>query len=142
MRDDESITAESQYTRRALELVQSHFRLLNDGNLAAARAQLFSPPGVTEKPLDVYVETMHRLGPFELRRCHVKRYEAPRKKRHGTVATVCVNVEVHFQLGSKTTDIIVWCFDEPKQCLISARPSHWVLENLRSERSPGEQTPD
>jgi len=139
MQDDENGLAESQYAERAVELVESHFRLLNDGNLAAARAQLFSPPGVTEKPLDVYVETMHRLGPFKLHLCRVQRYEAPRKKRHGMVATVHVSVEVDFQLGHESTNIIVWCFDEPAQCLISARPSHWVLEKLRAERQAEEQ---
>jgi hypothetical protein len=131
MEQDTNAGAEAEVCARALALVKSHFEHLDAGNLAAAKAQLFSPAGVDTKPLDIYVSTMAQLRPFQLQALTVKRYEAPRAKRHGTVAAVWVNVDVVFALGRRTVDIVVWWLPETGECLISARPSEWVLEKLR-----------
>lgn len=111
---------------RALSLVKSHFEFINEGNLTAARQQLFCPPGIAQGPLDVYVEAMHKLIPFQMTSISVSRFEEVRKKRHGNVATIWVDVVVFCALGEKSADIAVWWFPESDQCQISARPSHWI----------------
>jgi hypothetical protein len=123
-----SIRAED--SARALALVHSHFSFLNEGNLVAAREQLFFPPGMDTKPLDVYVETMRQMAPFQLVSSQVTRIDELRRKRHGVVASIWVNVEVRCSLGERSADIVVWWFPDGDKCQISARPSHWVVEKL------------
>lgn len=118
---------------KALALIKTHFEQINMGNLAAARQQLFWPPGMPEQPLNVYLETMHQLKPFRLELTSVSRFEDVRQKGHGTVATIWVNVVAVCSLGERAAEIIVWWFPETNECLISARPSQWVIEKLRGD---------
>jgi hypothetical protein len=120
---------------RARSLVERHFELLNLGNLAAARRQLFSPPGLAEDPLDRYLETMHQLAPFRRVAVSVSRFEDVRRKRHGDVATVWLHVGVTCSLGERAADLAVYWFPGSDECQISARPSHWVLEKLRQSNA-------
>ncbi len=128
---------QQEISARAVSLIESHFELLNRGDLAAARAQLFFPAGMDARPLDVYVDTMKQIAPFQVISSLVKRFEEPRQKRHGVVATIWVSVEVRCSLGDRSTDIIVWWFPDEDKYQISARPSHWVLEKLRGEEDRG-----
>jgi hypothetical protein len=116
---------------RARSLVQSHFELLNQGNLAAARQQLFSPPGLAGDPLDRYLETMYQLRPFRPVSISFSRFEDVRPKRHGDVATIWLNVDVVCSLGERSAELAVYWFPDSDEYQISARPSHWVLEKLR-----------
>jgi hypothetical protein len=116
---------------RARSLVERHFALLNLGDLAAARQQLFSPPGLAEDPLDRYVEIMHQLTPFRRVSVSVSGFEDVRRKRHGDVVTVWLHVGVVSALGERWADLAVYWFPGSDECRIAARPSHWVLEQLR-----------
>jgi hypothetical protein len=116
---------------QARSLVQSHFELLNQGNLAAAREQVFSPPSLAGEPLDRYLETMHRLTPFRPVSVSFSRFEDVRHKRHGDVATIWLNVDVVCSLGERSAELAVYWFPDSDEYQISARPSHWVLEELR-----------
>ena len=121
---------------KALALIESHFRLISAGNLLAARRQLFCPPGIAPRPIDTYLETMNRLKPFRLVSASVSRLEGVRRKRHGEVATVWLNVVVVCSLGERAAQLVVWWFPETNEYQISARPSHWVIEALRGDREP------
>jgi hypothetical protein len=118
----------------AVVLVQKHFDHINEGDLVSARQQLFLPPGAAEKPVDVYLRTMRELAPFQLVSAVVSDFEDVRVKRHGAVAAVHVTTSVSCSLGNRTSDVIVWWFPDSDQCLISARPTPWVVERLGTSR--------
>jgi hypothetical protein len=115
---------------RALSLVNNHLELLNEGDIGAARQQLFVPPGITQDPLDIYVKAMYKLAPFQVMSISASKFEDVRQKRHGKVATIWVEVVVHCSLGEKSAEIAVWWFPESDMCQISARPSHWISQVL------------
>jgi hypothetical protein len=125
---------------QAVILIKRHFELINVGNLEAARRQLFCPSGIAENPINVYLETMDQLKPFRLVSTSVHRFEDVRRKRHGRVAAIWVNVVAICSLGERTAEIVVWWFPETNECQISARPSHWVTEKLRGDESPPVET--
>ncbi|WP_224242642.1 hypothetical protein [Hyalangium gracile] len=123
---------------RALSLVRSHFDLLNEGRLAEARKQLFFPRGMVDKPLDVYVDTMGMLAPFEMRSISIVRFVDVRPRRHGPVAEVWLDVSVLCSLGEREAEVTVWWFPDSDECKISSRPTQWVLEKLRQNETPSE----
>jgi hypothetical protein len=123
--DEETLIA------RATALVREHFELLSRGDLVRAKQQLFWPAGTSEKPIDVYLNTMRHLAPFQVVTVETGRFEGVRKKRHGAVATIWLAATVICGLGERSSDIVVWYFPETDQCLISARPTQWVLEKLK-----------
>ena len=114
---------------QALTLIKNHFKFLNEGNLEAARRQLFYPSGVSLKPLDVYLERMYQLRPFQLISIWVSRFENVRQKRHGNVATIWIHIVAICVSGEKSADITVWWFPEKDRYKISARPSHWITQS-------------
>jgi hypothetical protein len=122
-------------------LVRNHFGLLNARDLAAAKQQLFWPAGTSEKPIDVYLETMADLGPFEIRSLEAVDFQDVRQKRHGAVATISVRASVRCSLGERTTEVGVWWWPDTNRLAISSRPSDWVLERIRAADHGHEEEP-
>lgn len=117
----------------AESLVREHFANINSGDLVAAKSQLFRPLGTAEKPLDVYVQTMAKLAPFEVVSVSVGDFEDVRPKRHGSVATMLLHVVVNCSAGQRATAMSVWWFPEQDRYLISSRPTELVLERLKAD---------
>jgi len=117
---------------RAERLIRDHFEHLNNGELADARQQLFSPPGMSAKPVDVYLHTMREMAPFTVISLELREFEDVRKKRHGPVATTWITVAVNCSLGQRAADFFVWWFPTTDQSLIASRPTAWVLEKLKT----------
>ena len=124
---------EPQIVAAALELIRGHLAALNSGDLVLAREQLFQPVGTSREPGDTYVRVMRKLTPFVVEDLLATRYEPPRKKRHGDVATTWAHLTVNCALGRRTTLVTVWWFPDLASSQISVRPSAWVLEYLQQD---------
>lgn len=119
---------------QAIALVMSHFEHINAGRLMSARGQVFSPVQVPDRPLDIYVNTMAELAPFQVLSVSVARFEDVRPGMHGSRAVVWVDVVVSCALGERATSMTVWWRPDTGTVQIASRPSHWVLEKLRMSR--------
>jgi hypothetical protein len=122
-----NLTERETIIRESLILTENHFKFLNEGNLKAAREQLFCPSGIPQDPLDVYIEKMYQMRPFQIVSISVSRFEDIRHKRHGDVATTWIYIIVLCSFGKKSAEITVWWFPEIDKYQISARPSQWIL---------------
>jgi len=113
---------------QALALIENHFKFMNEGNLKAAHRQLFCPSEVSQNPLDIYLEKMYQIRPFQLSSIYVDRFEDVHQNKHGCVATIWIHIVAICSLGEKSADVTVWWFPENNQYQISARPSHWITQ--------------
>ncbi|QSQ16069.1 hypothetical protein [Myxococcus landrumensis] len=118
---------------KALALIRSHFTHLNDGRLEAAGQQLLFPSGGENGRLAVYVHEMSKLAPFRLLTTSIRRFEGVCKRRHGTVATVLVDVRVSCSPGERDFGIMVEWFPKIDVSLISIPPTKWFLEKPRRD---------
>jgi hypothetical protein len=121
---------------RAVRLVRAHFEFLNAGNRSAARGQMFLPPGLAEKPRDIYLDTMTAMGPFTILSISVRRFEEPRKRTRGLHGSIWVDVVLSCSLGERSTFLVVWWFPETDELQISASPTELTLEKLRETGDP------
>lgn len=121
-------------TAHAVSFVRSHFELLNAGSLHEVRGHLFHPAGMQEQPLDVYVNAMAQLAPFEVLTIEPRAgyFDEPKERgRHGVFGAVWLDVRVNCRLGERSTLFIVWWEPEADRYLIATRPTEMVLEQVR-----------
>lgn len=120
-----------EVAERANGLLRAHFEALNSGNANLAKSQLFHPSALNRRPLDMYVDEMLRLAPFEVVGTETEAIWAPRSTQHGTVATVWVKILVNISsLGSTRSESApVWWFPDRDELLLASRFSGWVLEH-------------
>lgn len=127
-------TRKEEIIEKALTLVKSHFEQINLGNFEAIKEQLFWPKEMAENPINVYFDTMSQMKPFHILSITVSRFEDIRRKRHGDVATIWINIETFCAQGKRKAEIIVWWFPDTNEYRISSRPSEWVISKLQENK--------
>jgi hypothetical protein len=117
---------------RAVDLVRGHLGHLNHGDLPQARLQLFWPDGMPDKPVDVYLQAMRGIAPFQIVSLDAHSFKETPRNQHGAEASIGIAATVTCSLGQRATDFTVWWFRESDRLLISSRPTEWVLEKLKT----------
>jgi hypothetical protein len=130
----DNISMRNKICTRAAALIREHFDALSALKLDVAKGHLFFPREMNDRPLDVYVQAMSRLAPFQHLSISIDDFEEIRKKRHGDVATVWIRIAVDCSLGHREALLTVWWFPEIDAYKIATRPTGWVLERLDNEK--------
>lgn len=120
---------------KASALVHAHIEAINAGDREAVSRHLFHPAGTRTEPLSVYADAMVSMGPMVVKSLQVTRFEPPKAKRHGLFATIWIDIVVLTGKGVRTAEVTVWWDPTTDGVILSSRPTHWVLEYLRS-RNP------
>jgi hypothetical protein len=116
---------------QAISLVKAHFDAINNGDIEAAKRQCFHPSALSQKPLDIYVEAMTKLSPFQIVSLSVRRIDPLRENKHDCIANIWMDIIVETKLRRESTFMTVWWFHKTGELKISSRPSHLISEVLR-----------
>jgi len=113
---------------RSVQLVREHFDAINRGDAAEVQAQLFQPPGMSSRPLEVYVTELLGLRPFVLERAELVATEEPKETERGRLGRVRVAITVSSPvIGTRSEVVPVWWFPDTDEVRIAVRFSNWLV---------------